>query len=66
MSYNFLVMAKKKERKQEATEVEIPKKMQKFVLKKPFETTEKKYKVGDIFEHNDKKVINFLKSKNII
>ena len=45
---------------------ETPQKTQKFVLKKPFETTEKKYKAGEIYEHSDQRVINFLKSKNII
>lgn len=69
MSYNFLVMAEKKKNVVKQTteqKAEMPQKTQKFVLKKPFETTEKKYKAGEIYEHSDKKVINFLKSKNII
>lgn len=43
-----------------------PKKLQSFKLKLPFKTADKQYNVGDTFEHNDKRVINFLKSKKII
>jgi len=37
-----------------------------FKVLKEFPTQDKTYKVGETFKHNDKRVINFLKSKNII
>lgn len=39
---------------------------QSFKVKKEFPTDEKVYAVGETFKHHDKRVINFLKSKNII
>lgn len=37
-----------------------------FIIKKQFETSEKTYKIGDKFTHNNENVINYLKLKNII
>lgn len=39
---------------------------QSFKVLKRFPTDDRVYEVGEIFRHNDKRVINFLKSKNII
>ena len=44
----------------------IVKHWQSFKVKKEFPTDEQVYKVGETFRHYDKRVINFLKSKNII
>lgn len=41
-------------------------KKQSFKILKEFTTSEKLYKVGDTFYHNDKRVINFLKTNKII
>ena len=41
-------------------------KKQSFKVLKRFETSEKIYEVGDTFLHNDKKVINFLRTNKII
>lgn len=61
-------MAKKK--KEAETNV-IPEpiaeiKKQSFKILKEFSTSEKLYKVGETFYHNDKRVINFLKTNKII
>lgn len=37
-----------------------------FKIIKPFVTEKKTYNVGDEFKHNDKKVVNFLKTNKII
>lgn len=39
---------------------------QNFKVLKKFPTEDKIYEVGDTFKHYDKRVINFLKSQNII
>lgn len=41
-------------------------KKQSFKILKEFQTVEKVYKVGDTFLHNDKRVINFLRTNKII
>lgn len=41
-------------------------KKQSFKVLKDFPTSDKDYKVGDTFQHNDKRVINFLKTNKII
>lgn len=41
-------------------------KKQSFKILKEFTTSEKLYKVGDTFLHNDKRVINFLRTNKII
>ena len=61
-------MAKKK--KEAETNV-IPEpiaeiKKQSFKILKEFSTSDKLYKVGETFYHNDKRVINFLKTNKII
>ena len=41
-------------------------KKQSFKILKEFQTSEKIYEVGDTFLHNDKRVINFLRTNKII
>ena len=41
-------------------------KKQSFKILKEFTTSEGTYKVGDTFLHNDKRVINFLRTNKII
>ena len=41
-------------------------KKQSFKILKEFQTAEKVYKVGDTFLHDDKRVINFLRTNKII
>ena len=41
-------------------------KKQSFKILKEFTTSERTYKVGDTFRHNDKRVINFLRTNKII
>lgn len=41
-------------------------KKQSFKILKEFATAQKVYKVGDTFLHNDKRVINFLRTNKII
>lgn len=41
-------------------------KKQSFKILKEFPTSEGTYKIGDTFLHNDKRVINFLKTNKII
>lgn len=41
-------------------------KKQSFKILKEFSTSERTYKIGDTFRHNDKRVINFLKTNKII
>lgn len=60
----------KKEKKEMETKI-IPEpiaeiKKQSFKILKEFQTAEKVYKVGDTFLHNDKRVINFLRTNKII
>lgn len=64
-------MAKKKNQPIEEEVNIIPEakpevKKQSFKVLKAFETSDKNYKVGDTFQHNDKRVINFLKTNKII
>lgn len=47
-------------------ETQPTKHWQSFKVKIKFPTEDKTYDVGETFRHYDKKVINFLKSKNII
>lgn len=56
-------MTKKKVKAKEDTQVLH---LQSFKVKKKFPTEDKVYEVGDTFKHYDKRVINFLKSQNII
>jgi len=62
----------KKLKKEQTEEVNIipeakpEEKKQSFKILKEFSTSEKTYKVGDPFLHNDKRVINFLKTNKII
>lgn len=41
-------------------------KKQSFKILKQFQTSVKTYEVGDTFLHNDKRVINFLRTNKII
>lgn len=41
-------------------------KMQTFKMLKQFETDRQIYRIGDIFTHNNKEVINFLKTNKFI
>ena len=41
-------------------------KKQSFKILKEFTTSEVTYKIGDTFLHNDKRVINFLRTNKII
>ena len=65
-------MAKNKNLNKPEVEAEEPKKVwQSFKVKKEFPTTDeygvnKTYQVGENFKHYDKRVINFLKTQNII
>lgn len=64
-------MANKKKKAEAEKDNIIPnqepeKKMQSFKVLIEFPTSDKVYKVGDTFKHNDTRVINFLKSKKII
>ena len=63
-------MAKDKKELTEKTNV-IPEakaeiKKQSFKILKEFQTSEKTYRIGDTFLHNDKRVINFLRTNKII
>lgn len=55
-----------KKTKKPVEQAETHKHWQSFKVLKRFPTDEKVYEVGEIFRHYDKRVINFLKSKNII
>ena len=62
-------MAKKEKKEMETNIIPEPTpevKKQSFKILKEFTTSEKLYKVGDTFYHNDKRVINFLKTNKII
>ncbi len=64
-------MAKKikKEAKEETNVIPDPTpevKKQSFKVLKQFQTSVKTYEVGDAFLHNDKRVINFLRTNKII
>ncbi len=62
-------MAKKEKKEMEINIIPDPIaeiKRQSFKILKEFSTSEKLYKVGDTFLHNDKRVINFLKTNKII
>ncbi len=62
-------MAKKEKKEMEINIIPEPIaeiKRQSFKILKEFQTAEKVYKVGDTFYHNDKRVINFLKTNKII
>jgi len=41
-------------------------KLDSYILKKRFKTTDRTYEIGDTFEHKDARVINFLKQQEII
>ena len=59
-------MAKKKKESNIVPEPTPEVKKQSFKILKEFQTAEKLYKVGDTFLHNDKRVINFLRTNKII
>ena len=59
-------MAKKKNEFNEIPQPKADIKKQSFKILKEFQTAEKVYKVGDTFLHNDKRVINFLRTNKII
>ena len=62
-------MAKKEKKEMESNIIPEPTpevKKQSFKVLKRFETSEKIYEVGDTFYHNDKRVINFLRTNKII
>ena len=62
-------MAKTNKKAKESNIIPVPTpevKKQSFKILKEFQTAEKVYKVGDTFLHNDKKVINFLRTNKII
>lgn len=59
-------MAKKKKESKVIPEPTPEVKKQSFKILKEFQTAEKVYKVGDDFLHNDKRVINFLRTNKII
>ena len=62
-------MAKKEKKEMETNIIPQPTaeiKKQSFKILKEFQTAEKVYKVGDTFLHNDKGVINFLRTNKII
>ena len=59
-------MAKKKNEFNEIPQPKADIKKQSFKILKEFQTAEKVYKVGDTFYHNDKRVINFLRTNKII
>jgi hypothetical protein len=60
-------MAKNKNK--EVNKIPQPKpeeKKQSFKILKEFSTSERVYQVGETFLHNDKRVINFLRTNKII
>ena len=62
-------MAKNNKKAKESNVIPEPTpevKKQSFKVLKRFETSEKIYEVGDTFLHNDKRVINFLRTNKII
>lgn len=59
-------MAKKKKEVNEIQQPIAEIKKQSFKILKEFATNDKVYKVGDTFLHNDKRVINFLRTNKII
>jgi hypothetical protein len=59
-------MAKKKKESNIVPEPTPEVKKQSFKILKEFQTAEKVYNVGDTFYHNDKIVINFLRTNKII
>ena len=62
-------MAKKKKAVTESNIIQEPTKKikkQSFKILKEFQTSAKIYEVGDTFLHNDKRVINFLRTNKII
>ena len=62
-------MAKNNKKAKESNVIPDPTpevKKQSFKILKEFQTAEKVYKVGDTFLHNDKRVINFLRTNKII
>ena len=62
-------MAKKKKAVTESNIIQEPTpevKKQSFKILKQFQTSAKIYEVGDTFLHNDKRVINFLRTNKII
>lgn len=55
----------------EEKEIEVKEPIQVFTIKQEFKTTDKKgnlkvYFAGDVFEHNNEVVINYLKNINVI
>lgn len=64
-------MAKSKNKSKEEETNVIPEAMpevkkQSFKILKEFKTSDRVYQVGDTFLHNDKRVINFLRTNKII
>ena len=62
-------MAKKEKKEMETNIIPEPIaeiKKQSFKVLKQFQTSAKIYEVGDTFLHNDKRVINFLRTNKII
>ena len=59
-------MAKKKNEVNEIPQPTAEIKKQSFKVLKQFQTSAKIYEVGDTFLHNDKRVINFLRTNKII
>ena len=58
-----------KNKKNEVNEILQPKpeeKKQSFKILKQFQTSDRVYQVGEPFLHNDKRVINFLRTNKII
>ena len=59
-------MVKKKKEVNEIPQPTAEIKKQSFKILKQFQTSAKIYEVGDTFLHNDKRVINFLRTNKII
>ena len=62
-------MAKTNKKAKESNIIPVPTpevKKQSFKILKQFQTSAKIYEVGDTFLHNDKRVINFLRTNKII
>ncbi len=59
-------MAKKKKEVNEIPQPTAEIKKQSFKILKEFQTSAKIYEVGDTFLHDDKRVINFLRTNKII
>ena len=60
------MVKKKNNGANEITQPKPEEKKQSFKILKEFQTSQGTYKVGDTFLHNDKRVINFLRTNKII